>query len=106
MATRVKYTSFIIVFAVLKIFCCVPLAGNNVGIEIECGEIKLRITVKRQLLEERGVPFTPEHVRLGANTRQQRSCRAKGGMSESELVISAGLRECGTESSVRSALFR
>lgn len=81
--------------------CGVSFAGKSVDIEIECGEIKVRITVKRQLFKERGIPFKPDYVRLGTNSTQQRSCVPRGPISESDMVISAGLQECGTESSVR-----
>lgn len=101
MATRVKYTRFVLSSAVLLSMCGVSFAGKSVGVEIECGEIQVRITVKRQLFKERGIPFKPDYVRLGTNSTQQRSCVPRGPISESELVISAGLQECGTESSVR-----
>lgn len=81
--------------------CVVSLAEKSVGLKIECGEIKLRITVKRQWFKKGGIPFKPEFVRLGTNSTQQKSCVPRGPISKSEMVISAGLLDCGTESSVR-----
>ncbi|XP_071333989.1 zona pellucida sperm-binding protein 3-like isoform X2 [Trachinotus anak] len=72
---------------------------ENFGLEIQCGEVEVKITVKRQFFEERLVPFKPEHLRLGANSTQER-CRPEGRTSGRAMVISAGLRDCGTESSV------
>ncbi|KAF3836902.1 hypothetical protein F7725_004366 [Dissostichus mawsoni] len=43
------------------------------------------------------VPFKPEHLRLGTNSTQKR-CGAKGPAADSDMVISAGLKDCGTES--------
>uniref|UniRef100_A0A3Q3JGT7 Zona pellucida sperm-binding protein 3 n=1 Tax=Monopterus albus TaxID=43700 RepID=A0A3Q3JGT7_MONAL len=70
------------------------------GIEIKCEEVKMRVTVKRSFFEERRIPFKPDHLRLGTNSAQQSSCKPKAPVSESEMFISAGLQECGTESSV------
>ncbi|XP_070711339.1 zona pellucida sperm-binding protein 3-like [Pempheris klunzingeri] len=106
MANRVKYRGFVSLFAVLLCVSGVSLAeqsdvGTRRGLEIKCGEVKMTITVKRQFLEERRVPFKPEYLRLGAKaTQQQRSCAPEGPVSGSEVVLSAGLQQCGTESSV------
>ncbi|XP_028285545.1 zona pellucida sperm-binding protein 3-like [Parambassis ranga] len=76
-------------------------ARKSDWLEIHCGEVKVRITVKRQFFRERGIPFKPEYLRLGANrTRRSSSCSPKGPTTGSELVISTGLRQCGTESRV------
>lgn len=101
MATGVKFTSFVSLLVVLLPVCGVSFAEESLGLEIKCGEVEVRLTVKRQFFEERRIPFKPEYLRLGTNSTQQRSCGPKGPMSGSEMVISAGLRECGTESSVR-----
>lgn len=108
MATPAKYTSFLSIFTVLLSMCGVFFAGKSnvgtresVGLEIKCGEVEVRITVKREFFEEKSVPFKPENLRLGGNSTQQRSCGVKGPVSGSEMVISAGLQQCGTESRVR-----
>ncbi|XP_044038742.1 zona pellucida sperm-binding protein 3-like [Siniperca chuatsi] len=109
MASSVKYTRLVSLFLVWLSVCGVSSAEKgdvetqeSVRLEVKCGEVKVRITVKREFFEERRIPFKPEYLRLGANSTQQRSsCGPKGPMSESEMVISAGLQECGTESSVR-----
>nr|XP_046236622.1 zona pellucida sperm-binding protein 3-like [Scatophagus argus] len=95
MATRLVF-----VFVVLLYVSGVSSAEKSAGLEIKCGEVNVRITVKRQFFEERRIPFKPEHVRLGANSTQQRSCVPQGPTTEREMVISAGLQDCGTESSV------
>ncbi|KAI3375812.1 hypothetical protein L3Q82_004095 [Scortum barcoo] len=81
--------------ASVNTFCDV----ESTGLEIKCGEVALTITAGRQFFEDRRVPFRPEYLRLGANSAQQSSCRPVE--SESEMVISAGLQACGTESSVQ-----
>ncbi len=108
MATRVSYTRCVSLFVVLLSVCGVSFAGKSdagalesTGLQIKCEEVEVRITAKRRFFEERRVPFKPEYLRLGADSAQQSSCRPKGPVSESEMVISAGLQECGTESSVR-----
>uniref|UniRef100_A0A3Q1FAK5 Zona pellucida sperm-binding protein 3 n=2 Tax=Acanthochromis polyacanthus TaxID=80966 RepID=A0A3Q1FAK5_9TELE len=72
------------------------------SLDIQCGEVKMRITVKRQFFQDRGVPFKPEYLRLGGNLTRKESCGPKGPLSDGEMVISAGLQECGTESHVHS----
>lgn len=105
MATLIKHTKFASLLVVLLSVCGLLSAETvrvgtreSVGLEIDCREVEVRITVKRQFFEERRIPFRPEYLRLGT---QQRPCGPKGPMSDSEMVISAGLQECGTESSVR-----
>ncbi|XP_038586342.1 zona pellucida sperm-binding protein 3-like isoform X2 [Micropterus salmoides] len=104
MATLIKHTKFASLLVVLLSVCGLLSAETvrvgtreSVGLEIDCREVEVRITVKRQFFEERRIPFRPEYLRLGT---QQRPCGPKGPMSDSEMVISAGLQECGTESSV------
>lgn len=107
MATRVRYTRCVFLLLFLSVFGVSSAGKSDVGarestgLEIKCEEVKVRITVKRQFFEERRIPFKPEYLRLGANSTLHRSCRPKGPVSEPEMVISAGLHECGTESSVR-----
>ncbi|CAK6975301.1 zona pellucida sperm-binding protein 3-like [Scomber scombrus] len=107
MATPGKYTTCVYFLIVLMRECGVSLAQRrtaetqvNAGLEIKCGEVKVRLTVKRLLFEGRGIPFKPENIRLGANSTQQESCGPKEPTSESEMVISVGLQECGTKSIV------
>ncbi|TMS01846.1 Zona pellucida sperm-binding protein 3 [Larimichthys crocea] len=101
MAPRIKYIKpFASLFAFLLYVCGISFAEKTVGLEIKCGEAKVRVTVKRHFFEERLIPFKPEYLRLGANSTRQRSCGPNGPMSQTEMVISAGLQECGTESSV------
>lgn len=101
MATRAKDRQVVSFFAVLLHICVASLAEKSDGLKIECGEIDLTITVTRQWFEETGIPFKHEFVRLGRNPTRRRSCVPAEPTSESEMVISAGLRDCGTESSVR-----
>ncbi|XP_068444198.1 zona pellucida sperm-binding protein 3-like [Clinocottus analis] len=105
MAIRVKYTRFVHLFVLLLSACAekkhVDLGTReNVGLEIKCGEVEVTITVKRLFFEKNRVPFKPENLRLGAASVQQSSCGAKSPQPDS-MLISAGLQECGTESSVR-----
>ncbi|XP_037614248.1 zona pellucida sperm-binding protein 3-like [Sebastes umbrosus] len=113
MASRVKHTRFVSLFVVFLSVCCVFFAEkSDVGtlerVQIRCGEVEVRITVKREFFEEKRIPFKPGNLRLGANSTQQEeeeeSCRAKGPVSDSDselvVIISAGLHDCGTESSV------
>ncbi|KAG7240085.1 hypothetical protein INR49_027939 [Caranx melampygus] len=104
MAVLVKYTESLLLFVVVSSLCGASFAEksrDNVGLEIRCGEVDVKITATRQFFEERRVPFTPEHLRLGAKSTRARSCEPNAQMSDREtMVISAGLRECGTESSV------
>ncbi|XP_029310916.1 zona pellucida sperm-binding protein 3-like [Cottoperca gobio] len=107
MATPVKYTRLVSLLMILLYMCGVYLADKSdvgtrksVGFEIKCGEVEMRITVKRQFFEEKRISFKPENLRLGANSTKQRCRGAKGPASDSDMVISAGLQECGTESSV------
>ncbi|XP_059211016.1 zona pellucida sperm-binding protein 3-like isoform X2 [Centropristis striata] len=109
METLLQYIRFFSLFMLFLSVHSVPFTGkgdvetqkNVVGVEIKCGEVEVSITVKRHFLEEKHIPFKPENLRLGTNSTQQRSCAAKGPVSDSEMVISAGLHECGTESRVR-----
>lgn len=101
MATRGKYAQLIFFYFLLLWTYGVNLAENLNGLEIKCGEISIEITAKRGLFLQRRIPFKPNHVRLGLNSTQQRSCVPREPLSESEMVISARLQECGTESNVR-----
>lgn len=108
MATPVKHAGFVSIFVVLLSlggFCFAEESDvgtrERVGLELKCGEVKVRVTAKRQFFEDRHIPFKPEHLRLGANSARQSSCEPKKAASGSEMLISAGLRECGAESYVR-----
>lgn len=106
MATLDGYTGFSILVALLSpCWCSSGGTRESVGLGIQCGEVEVRINAKRRFFEDRRVPFKPEHLRLGANSaEQQDSCEPRNPVSESEMVISAGLQECGTESSVRNVV--
>ncbi|XP_063756815.1 zona pellucida sperm-binding protein 3-like isoform X2 [Eleginops maclovinus] len=106
MAKRVKYIIFVCFFNVVLFVLDVSLTENSYvgtressGIEIKCGEVEVSITVNRVFFEKKRVPFKPEHLWLGANSTQKR-CGAKGPAAGSDMVISAGLKDCGTESRV------
>lgn len=71
------------------------------ALQMRCGENKVRIAEKHQFSQDRRIPFSPQCFQLGENLSQESSCRPKEAVSEAEMVISAGLRECWTESSVR-----
>lgn len=108
MATPGKCTTCLYFLVVLLRECGVCLAHRknagiqvNAGLKIKCGEVKVKLTVKRLFFDERGIPFQPENIRLGINSTQQESCGPKETTSESEMVISVGLQKCGTKSSVR-----
>ncbi|XP_042368164.1 zona pellucida sperm-binding protein 3-like [Plectropomus leopardus] len=105
MASRVKYTRLMLIFVVLLSVCGVFVAGKSdvdtqERVDIKCEEVEVRITVKREFFEERRVPFKPEYLGLGASSSRQRSCGVKRTVSGSEMVLSAGLQDCGTESRV------
>lgn len=111
MATPAKYTICVSFLVVLLRVRDVSLSQEsavetqeNVGLEIKCGEVKVRLTVKRLVFDERRIPFKPEYLRLGVNSTQQDSCGPKEPTSDSEMVINVGLQECGTKSSVRPVL--
>uniref|UniRef100_A0A3P9PL50 Zona pellucida sperm-binding protein 3 n=1 Tax=Poecilia reticulata TaxID=8081 RepID=A0A3P9PL50_POERE len=81
-------------FSVVLSLCGVSLTDKRPlltrredGLDIQCGETRVRITVKRKFFKVRQVPFKAEFLRLGVNS-----------VSESEMVISARLQDCGTES--------
>ncbi|KAM4537294.1 zona pellucida sperm-binding protein 3-like isoform 2-T2 [Odontesthes bonariensis] len=100
MARSVKYTNAFKCFVVVFSICFVlSESQESEGLDIQCGENKMRITVERQFFHERRIPFKPEFLQLGVNSTQTTSCRPER-PSENELVISAGLRDCGTEASV------
>lgn len=102
MAVLLRFTGSLLIFvSSLRGASFAEETRDHVGLEIQCGEVDVKITAKRQFFEERRVPFTPEHLRLGAKSTLDKSCEPNGQMSDrGSMVISAGLRECGTESSV------
>ncbi|XP_063325100.1 zona pellucida sperm-binding protein 3-like [Pelmatolapia mariae] len=74
-----------------------PLKKLFKALQMQCGENKVRIAEKHQFSQDRRIPFSPQCFQLGENLSQESSCRPKEAVSEAEMVISAGLRECGTE---------
>ncbi|XP_035531754.1 zona pellucida sperm-binding protein 3-like isoform X2 [Morone saxatilis] len=100
MATNLNYIRVVSSLLVLLSVRGFSFAEKSLGLEIKCGEVRVRITVKRQFFEENRIPFRPEYLRLGPNSTQQRSCGPETPMSQSEMVLSAGLQECGSESRV------
>ncbi|XP_059891403.1 zona pellucida sperm-binding protein 3-like isoform X2 [Gadus macrocephalus] len=77
--------------------------GQYAGLEIKCEETKMRISAKREFFFGNRIPFLRKCLQLGDNAPNE-SCRATwsgpGPGPESEMVIDARLRECGTESTV------
>lgn len=109
MASRLKQTTYVLYLVFFIVMCRVSVEGQTLvktrgkaGLEVKCGEVGVRITVKRAFFEERRIPFKPEYLRLGPNSTQHGSCKPapRGPESGSDMVIYAGLRECGTKSSV------
>ncbi|XP_029382216.1 zona pellucida sperm-binding protein 3-like [Echeneis naucrates] len=80
--------------------CFAAETRQNVGLEIHCGEVQVKITAKAEFLEARGIPFKAEHLRLGADSRLE-SCGPRTLSSGRLMVISVGLRDCGSQASVR-----
>ncbi|KAG7497543.1 hypothetical protein JOB18_039558 [Solea senegalensis] len=84
--------------------CSASLSGKTLertGLEIKCGEVQIKITVKRRFFDERRIPFRREYLQLGANSTREPWCGPSEQMSDRDaLVISAGLQDCGTVSSV------
>ncbi|XP_037533945.1 zona pellucida sperm-binding protein 3 [Nematolebias whitei] len=79
-------------------------AGNTFsvdGLDIRCGESGVSVTVKRRFFKRRRVPFRPEFLTLGDGSLQRSSCGPQRPVSDTEMVLSAGLQDCGTESRVR-----
>ncbi|XP_029932872.1 zona pellucida sperm-binding protein 3-like [Myripristis murdjan] len=109
MASLLKYTNCLLYLMMSLFVHGVPFAEESIvqtrgekSLELECGEVQMRITAKREFFDDRRVPFSPEFLQVGENTVQQSSCRAasEGATPVSEMVISVGLQECGTESRV------
>lgn len=101
MGALVHYYTEVLFMVVAACLCGASLAEKSRGLEIQCGEVDVKITVKRQFFEEKQVPFTPERLRLGVNSPREMSCQPNRQLSDRDtMVISAGLRECGSESSV------
>ncbi|KAF7229812.1 zona pellucida sperm-binding protein 3 isoform X1 [Nothobranchius furzeri] len=103
----VKFTRILTVFILLADSCEVfteksrsksPADG---GVHVQCGESRVRITVKRQFFKERRIPFKPEFIRLGFDSMRKSSCGPERPVSQIEMVISTRLQDCGFESRVR-----
>ncbi|XP_074518182.1 zona pellucida sperm-binding protein 3-like isoform X2 [Halichoeres trimaculatus] len=75
-------------------------ALDGAGLELKCGEVNMIITVKRSFFDASRTPFELRYLRLGANSTLQKSCEPTVPQSNNEMVISAGLLDCGTESKV------
>lgn len=99
----IQFTRLLAVFVVFISFCDVSSAENRIpadGLDIRCGETRVTVTVKRQFFKQRRVPFRPEFLRLGLSSSQRSSCGPERPVSDTEMVLSAGLQDCGTESRV------
>lgn len=97
----IQFTGLPAVFVVFIYVCKASSAENRIpvnGLDIRCGETRVTITVKRQFFKQRRVPFRPEFLRLGSP--QRNSCGPERPVSDTEMVLSAGLQDCGTESRV------
>lgn len=73
--------------------------GLSAGLRLVCGEKHWRITIKREFYG-RGVPFSPSFIRLGDAAEAQGMCRPSP-VSSTEMVLSAGLQDCGSKSKVQ-----
>lgn len=74
---------------------------ENGGLVVKCEEKNWRIVVKRQYFG-RGVALSPGSVRLGEDGAPGDCSPLKDFITSTEMVISAGLQDCGSESRVRS----
>lgn len=102
MATGVKRTRFLCLLVVFLPVCQHLHADEeSLGVQINCEETRVRITVSTHFMEARGFPIGPEHIRLGPKSSRQRSCGPEEPLSGRDVIISAKLRDCGTESRVR-----
>ncbi|XP_041634750.1 zona pellucida sperm-binding protein 3-like [Cheilinus undulatus] len=99
MPKLVKNTVSTNLFAVVLLYVGCSAKTSDL-LKVKCGEVEMTITVNRLFFEERNVPFKPEYLRLGANSSKLNFCGPEAQMSESEMVITAGLQECGAQSSV------
>ncbi|KAL6490815.1 hypothetical protein MHYP_G00011600 [Metynnis hypsauchen] len=79
-------------------FSKVENASENGGLIVKCGEKSWRIVVKRKYFG-RGLPFSPRAVRLGEDGGAAAECRPQTDfLTASQMIISAGLQDCGSES--------
>ncbi|XP_062373028.1 zona pellucida sperm-binding protein 3-like isoform X2 [Sardina pilchardus] len=74
---------------------------TKAGLRLACGEKNLRITLKRDFFG-RGVPFSPSFFRLGDDPETHGVCSPPRTdmLSSTEMVLSAGLQDCGGKSEV------
>ncbi|RVE60678.1 hypothetical protein OJAV_G00183510 [Oryzias javanicus] len=56
----------------------------------------MKITVQREFFWKTNTPFSPELIRLGRNS----TCGPERPGTDTQMVLSAGLQECGTESRI------
>uniref|UniRef100_A0A3P9JG75 Zona pellucida sperm-binding protein 3 n=1 Tax=Oryzias latipes TaxID=8090 RepID=A0A3P9JG75_ORYLA len=101
MSTILKYPKMRKFVAVLLFFCCASQEHTlenpeNEELKIQCEENKMRITVQREFFRKTNTPFSPELIRLGWNS----TCGPERPGTDTEMVLSAGLQDCGTESRV------
>lgn len=54
----------------------------------------------RRFMEKMNIPFNPKYLRLGAKSSQETQCGPRGRGFDYSMIISVGLGECGTESTV------
>ncbi|XP_041924918.1 zona pellucida sperm-binding protein 3-like isoform X1 [Alosa sapidissima] len=75
--------------------------SSKSGLRLACGEKNLKITIKRDFFG-RGVPFPPSFIRLGDDPEAHGVCRPPqmNLLSSTEMVLSAGLHDCGSKSEV------
>ena len=72
---------------------------SKTGLVVDCGEKNWRITVKRDFFG-RGVPFSPNFIRLGEDPEAHGACAPRTDRLSTEMVLSAGLQDCGSKSEV------
>lgn len=72
--------------------------SSKTGLRLVCGEKNWRITVKSEFFG-RGVRFSPSFIRLGEDPKAHPTCRPSP-VSSTEMVLSAGLQDCGSKSEV------
>lgn len=76
---------------------------ENGGLVVKCEEKNWRIVVKRHYFG-RGVVLSPESVGLGEDGAPGDCSPLKDFITSTEMVLSARLQDCGSESRVRSQI--
>ncbi|KAL2078994.1 hypothetical protein ACEWY4_024738 [Coilia grayii] len=73
---------------------------SKTGLEVECGEKNWKITVRREFFG-RGVPFSPNFIRLGEDLKAHGPCAPQMDLlTSTQMVLHAGLQDCGSISEV------